>query len=194
MPPLSSCPLLGNGPEREDSGQNGADLPVKFRFSRGGRGLSIAAGAAGGPQAGLQVQQREGGNQEEEISTGAKSGVTVVTEGKPDMGETSIVNMVRRASTKVLFEPGDTRQQWKGEAAARLVHKGLPIAARYRPPVPAIGSRFSCPLIQTSASDATNFRRGRFFGLSAGCVHLLRPLEGCCSKPACGEEGTCYRG
>ena len=35
--------------------------------------------------------------------------------------DTSIVNMVRGVSKKTLFEPGDTGQQWKGEAAASLV-------------------------------------------------------------------------
>jgi hypothetical protein len=47
--------------------------------------------------------------------------VTVVTASDFIFGDTSIVNMVRRARKKVLFEPGDTRQQWKGEAAASLV-------------------------------------------------------------------------
>jgi hypothetical protein len=47
--------------------------------------------------------------------------VMVVTERIPDMSETPFVNMVRRTCTKVLFEPGDTRQQWKGEAAACFV-------------------------------------------------------------------------
>ena len=43
--------------------------------------------------------------------------VTAVTDRLSGMGDTSFVNMVQRASTKVLLEPGDTRQQWKGEAA-----------------------------------------------------------------------------
>jgi hypothetical protein len=47
--------------------------------------------------------------------------VMAVTVGFPDLRETSVVNMVRRASKKVLFEPGDTRRQWKGEAAACFV-------------------------------------------------------------------------
>jgi hypothetical protein len=34
------------------------------------------------------------------------------------MGDTATVNM---ACKKALFEPGDTRQQWKGEAAASFV-------------------------------------------------------------------------
>jgi len=42
------------------------------------------------------------------------------------MGETPIVNRVRRTRTiEVLFEPGDTRQQWKGEAAASFVCIGI---------------------------------------------------------------------
>jgi hypothetical protein len=37
------------------------------------------------------------------------------------MGDTSIVNMVQRVSKKTFLEPGDTRQQWKGEAATSFV-------------------------------------------------------------------------
>jgi hypothetical protein len=44
-----------------------------------------------------------------------------VTDASLHIGDTSIVNMVRRASKKAFFEPVDTRQQWKGEAAASLV-------------------------------------------------------------------------
>jgi hypothetical protein len=47
--------------------------------------------------------------------------VTAVTDPPLRMGDTATVNMVRRACTKALFEPGDTRQQWKGEAAASFV-------------------------------------------------------------------------
>lgn len=47
--------------------------------------------------------------------------MTVVTDPPAQFGETPIVNMVRRARKKVLFEPGDTRQLWKGEAAADFV-------------------------------------------------------------------------
>jgi hypothetical protein len=49
------------------------------------------------------------------------SHVTAVTDRLRHIGDTPLVNMVRRASKKVLFEPGDTRQQWKGEAAASFV-------------------------------------------------------------------------
>ncbi len=34
--------------------------------------------------------------------------VMAVTERPPHMGDTPLVNMVRRACTNVLFEPGDT--------------------------------------------------------------------------------------
>jgi hypothetical protein len=47
--------------------------------------------------------------------------VTAVTDRIAHIGETPLVNMVRRTRKKVLFEPGDTRQQWKGEAAASFV-------------------------------------------------------------------------
>jgi hypothetical protein len=51
----------------------------------------------------------------------AQTSVTAVTVRALNMGETAIVNMVRKAGTKAFFEPGDTRQQWKGEAAASFV-------------------------------------------------------------------------
>jgi hypothetical protein len=47
--------------------------------------------------------------------------VTAITDRQFIFGDTSIVNMVRGACKKALFEPGDTRQQWKGEAAASFV-------------------------------------------------------------------------
>jgi hypothetical protein len=46
-----------------------------------------------------------------------------VTDPYPHMGDTPIVNMVRRTVVQILFEPGDTRQQWKGEAAASFVSR-----------------------------------------------------------------------
>jgi len=51
--------------------------------------------------------------------------VTAVTERIFRMGDTSVVNMVRRVRQKALLEPGDTRQQWKGEAAASFVCAGI---------------------------------------------------------------------
>jgi hypothetical protein len=48
-----------------------------------------------------------------------------VTERLINMGDTSSVNMVRRACTNALFEPGDTEWPWKGEAAASFVCTGI---------------------------------------------------------------------
>jgi adenylosuccinate lyase len=48
-----------------------------------------------------------------------------VTERQCELGDTPVVNMVREARNKVSLEPGDTRQQWKGEAAASFVHTGI---------------------------------------------------------------------
>ncbi|MGA8043391.1 MAG: hypothetical protein WCA37_11350 [Terracidiphilus sp.] len=45
----------------------------------------------------------------------------VITDPMTEMRETEFVNMVRGTRKKVLFEPGDTKQQWKGEAAASFV-------------------------------------------------------------------------
>src|SRR5689334_15563972 len=47
-----------------------------------------------------------------------QSRVMFVTDRPTNLGDTPIVNMVRRAVRDALLEPGDTRQQWKGEAAA----------------------------------------------------------------------------
>ncbi len=67
-----------------------------------------------------------GGNSDAENGTNCSLGlaqtpVTAVTDRSLDIGETSIVNMVRGAGTKAFFEPGDTRLLWKGEAAASFV-------------------------------------------------------------------------
>jgi hypothetical protein len=55
----------------------------------------------------------------------AQRSVTAVTERVAHIGDTPVVNMVRRTGKKVLFEPGDTGQQWKGEAAASFVCIGI---------------------------------------------------------------------
>ena len=41
------------------------------------------------------------------------------------MGDTPVVNMVRKARKKALLEPGDTKRLWKGEAAASFVSTGI---------------------------------------------------------------------
>jgi len=51
----------------------------------------------------------------------AQRRVTAVTEREVRLGDTSVVNMVRRVGKKTLFEPGDTELPWKGEAAACFV-------------------------------------------------------------------------
>lgn len=56
---------------------------------------------------------------------GNHSTVTAVTDSLCRIGETPIVNMVWRASKKALFEPGDTKWPWKGEAAACFVYVGI---------------------------------------------------------------------
>ena len=48
-----------------------------------------------------------------------------VTEHLSRMCDSQAVNMVRRVSKKALLEPVDTRQPWKGEAAASLVSIGI---------------------------------------------------------------------
>lgn len=116
----------------------------------------------------------------------AQGRVTAVTAGRVDMGETANVNMVRRAKQfkEALLEPGDTRQQWKGEAAACFVSAGTPVAVRYRPPVPATGprhylvDRFFCT---TSASGATGSSGGDFL-----CVPNQPDVSIAVAKPAVG--------
>ena len=90
-----------------------------------------------------------------------QTSVMAVTERLFAMRETQFVNMVQRVCTNALLEPGDTRQQWKGEAAACFVNKGLPVAARYRPPTPATGPRLYLVYVKRLRSD--EFLRGRFF-------------------------------
>jgi hypothetical protein len=41
---------------------------------------------------------------------------------------------------EIFLSRGDTRRQWKGEAAASFVYKGMSAVGRYRPPAPAAGS------------------------------------------------------
>jgi hypothetical protein len=56
-----------------------------------------------------------------EFEEKVQSSVTAVTEQLLEVGDTPVVNIVRRACKKAFFELGDTRQQWKGEAAASFV-------------------------------------------------------------------------
>jgi hypothetical protein len=83
----------------------------------------------------------------------AQTSVMAVTDRSPGLGETSNVNMVQRASTKAFLEPGDTRQQWKGEAAASFVCAGITSSRML--PTSSVG--YWSPLLScsyTSASEA----------------------------------------
>jgi hypothetical protein len=69
------------------------------------------------------------------------------------MGETSFVNMVRKAGTNAILEPGDTERQWKGEAAASFVYAG--IASSRALPTSNAGYWSPSSLVHTaSASEA----------------------------------------
>lgn len=89
------------------------------------------------------------------FAIGAHTGVMAVTDPVIHLGETANVNMVQRASKKALLEPGDTKQQWKGEAAASFVCAG--IASSRTLPTSSVGYWFpllSCVSRTTSASEA----------------------------------------
>jgi hypothetical protein len=91
---------------------------LKLRFSRARLHLSNFS------QAHQRLILKENGVAERRKSciwSLAPTPVMTVTDHIGDIGETPFVNMVRRACKKVLFEPVDTRQQWKGEAAACFV-------------------------------------------------------------------------
>ena len=81
--------------------------PATVHFARNGE---PACGASSQEKAGFRNSQ---------------TSVTAVTDRPPVMRDTSIVNMVQRVSKKTLLEPGDTRQQWKGEAATSFVLTGI---------------------------------------------------------------------
>jgi hypothetical protein len=72
--------------------------------------------------------------------------------------------MVRRASKNTFLEPGDTRQQWKGEAAASFVCAGITSSRAL--PTSSVGYWY--PFItcgKTSASEVTNTFGGDFLCL-----------------------------
>jgi|SRR5450631_2063795 hypothetical protein len=74
------------------------------------------------------------------------------------MGDTSVVNMVQRVSKKTLLEPGDTRQQWKGEAAASFVSAG--IASSRMLPTSSVG--YWPPYLSCSYNSYKSLRRDVF--------------------------------
>ena len=99
---------------------------LNLRFSRERQRLSMRQIAWSVPrwmlrtESGSEIHASEGSG-----SKLCTTPVTAVTERSAHIGDTPFVNMVRRARKKVLFEPGDTRQQWKGEAAASFVCTGI---------------------------------------------------------------------
>ena len=81
------------------------------------------------------------------------------------------------ARKKALSEPGDTRRQWKGEAAACFVHTG--IASSRTLPTSSVG--YWSPLLSlcnASASEATCSFGGDFFAFAAGSMNNLPSLAG----------------
>jgi len=79
------------------------------------------------------------------------------------MGDTPFVNMVRRASTKVLLEPGARSSRGKGKPQLTSFVQGSPAVARYRPPVPAAGTRLH--LCQSKRPRRDVLLRGVFLSL-----------------------------
>jgi hypothetical protein len=81
------------------------------------------------------------------------NGVTAVTVRQSRIGDTPFVNMVRRVRKKALLEPGDTRQQWKGEAAASFVCAGITSSRTL--PTSSVGYWSPSYLVNASASEET---------------------------------------
>ena len=95
-----------------------------FRLQCDFRGCAFAFDRFNRDQVG-PVDTGKQNSRKSQVAMNTHTSVTAVTDRPPDIGETSIVNMVQRACKKVLLEPGDTRQQWKGEAATSFVQTGI---------------------------------------------------------------------
>ena len=113
--------------------------------------------------------------------------VTAVTDRSADMGETSVVNMVQRVSKKTLLEPGDTMQQWKGEAAASLVCIGITSSRA----LPTSSAGYWYPphylvIISTSASEEKRSFGGDFFA----SARLVEPSTGLAEMVARNPESA----
>jgi hypothetical protein len=111
------------------------------------------------------------------IGRNAHTSVTAVTDRFSGMGDTSIVNKVQRVSKKALLEPGDTRQQWKGEAATSFVSAGITSSRAL--PTSSVGywSPFSsCIRSITGASEET-LSFGGVLLLEAHLSHNYRGLN-----------------
>lgn len=92
---------------------------------------------------------------------GNHSTVTAVTDSLCRIGETPIVNMVWRASKKALFEPGDTKWPWKGEAAACFVYVGITSSRTL--PTSSVGYWFPFYLVICKHLRGDVILRRRFF-------------------------------
>jgi hypothetical protein len=98
------------------------------------------------------------------------------------LSQTSIVSMVRTAPKQAVLEPGNTKWQRKGEAAAVLRrHTESPVAMHDRPPVLATGLRFRgdfftlrhyysfgyLSFLAFQTEKTLNSHRGQFWGRAA---------------------------
>ena len=90
--------------------------------------------------------------------------MTAVTVRPFQMGDTPVVNMVRKARKKALLEPGDTKRLWKGEAAASFVSTGI-TSSRALPTSSAGYWSPSLPCEKASASEEKRSFGGVFFCL-----------------------------
>ena len=105
-----------------------------------------------------------------------KTGVTAVTEYLCGLSETPFVDMVREAAVKTSLEPGDTRQPWKGEAAADLVCVGI-ASSRALPTSSAGHWHPLCYLVSYKRLRSEAFLRRRFFVRKRFSHNFVRILE-----------------
>ena len=90
----------------------------------------------------------------------------------------------RGPARTALLEPGDTRQQWKGEAAASFVCAGI-TSSRV---LPTSSAGYWSPLLScilTSASEATCSSGGDFFARKRLHEQLTGPAECPSACPGC---------
>jgi hypothetical protein len=147
-------------------------LKILFYASRSGARLRSAGvnlrsrkGRAGPERAGLNRVQ----DSVYKCGTAliAQTPVTVVTDRSSRIGDTPIVAKAWGASRKVPFEPDDTKQPWKGEAAACFVCAGITSSRAL--PTSSVGywSPLEFSLYFASASGATISSGGDFLRLCA---------------------------
>jgi len=102
-----------------------------------------------------------------------------VTERHVHIGDTSVVNMVQRVRKKSLLEPGDTRQQWKGEAAASFVSAGITSSRML--PTSSVGYWYPSLSCYKQAPPKRRSPSGAIF--SPKIAHLTSNLS--CPAPCC---------